>query len=220
MHLAWLLAALCGCEAAAAGRTELRSLADWTYARIAANQSDATGLFYGSAAREGWLRRRRPLSTLSSQTYPMYALARYGQVFGVREAIARAARCADALCRLQGPAGQWWWRYNVQSGEVVETHPVYAVNQDTAIPLAFHEIEAATGADRYGRHVAHGLEWLFGANELGASLVDEARSVIWRAIGSQAGRFAIVSEMHSYHPARCLFALLSAASMRPEEVAR
>jgi len=207
MQLGWTLSALCRYGPVATDTGAATRMAYELYRRIAANQSAKSGLFYASGAREGWCRRRKPVTTLSSQTYPIHALASYGRVFGVTDAIDRATRCATAICRRQGPQGQWWWRYDVESGTVVEPYPVYSVNQDTAVPMALGELQRARGGRRDDTAVNRGLGWLFGQNELGQSLVDEQAGVIWRAIQPRETGFEVVREMHSYHPARCLYAL-------------
>ena len=118
MPLAWTLSALCALHTVCAARECLGARADdvermarTVHDRLVANQDDGSGLFYASARREGLLRRRVADTTLSSQTYPIVALTSYARTFDVREALARAARCGDRLSALQGPRGQWWWRY-------------------------------------------------------------------------------------------------------------
>lgn len=208
MKLAWTLSALCHYFPVAEEPDPVSALARQLYKRIAANQSAATGLFHQSGDREGWLGRRRPIASLSSQTYPIQAFALFGRAFGSAEALEKAQRCADTICRMQGPQGQWWWRYDVAKGSVAEKYPVYAVNQDGAIPMALGELQRALQDRRYEEAIARGIEWLFGDNELSTSLVDEEAGVIWRAIQQDDhGEFGIVHEMYSYHPARCLYGL-------------
>lgn len=205
MHLGWTLSAVCRYARVASQAGVARRMAHELYQRLASNQAARSGLFYASGVREGWLRRRRPVTTLSSQTYAIHALASYGRLFGVADAVDRAERCADAVRRQQGPRGQWWWRYDVESGAVVEPYPVYSVNQDTAVPLALDELRRARGGRCDDAAVNDGLKWLFGANEVERSLVDERGAVIWRAVRPDGDRFEVVAEMHSYHPARCLY---------------
>ena len=75
------------------------------------------------------------------------------------------------------------------------------------MPLALAEVEAAAGHDRYRENVARGLDWVFGNNELGTPLVDEGLGVIWRGVEPSPEGLRIIREMHSYHPARCLYRL-------------
>jgi len=210
MELGWTLSALCHCLPKATAASEVKDLAHLIAKKIARNQSPSTGLFHGSGRRQGWLRRRGRSASLSSQTYAIQALALYARVFNVPEAMQRARRCADAFSALQGPLGQWWWMYDVSAGDVREPYPVYSVNQDSAVPTAFGELDR-TGEHRYAAATTLGLSWLFGRNELGISLVDEKAGIIWRAIEKQNGEFTIVREMYSYHPGRCLYRLCSRA---------
>ena len=205
MHLSWVLSALCHHVAVAPVAGPVERLAGELYRRLAANQSVKSGLLYDSGVRDGWLRRRKPLGTLSSQAYSIYALALYGRVFGVPDALARAARCAAAICTQQGPQGQWWWRYDVESGIVIEKYPVYAVNQDSAMPMALLELARSTGCGSYAARIVKGVNWLFGSNELGRPLADESVGVIWRGIQEIDDRFELLPTMHAYHAARCLY---------------
>jgi hypothetical protein len=213
MELAWTLSALCHTFPKSTAAAEVAALARLIGKKIARNQSQVTGLFYASSRREGWLRRRSALASLSSQTFAVQGLALYARAFNVPEAMQRARRCADAFCGRQGPLGQWWWVYDVYTGEVREPYPVYSVNQDSAVPMALGELEWS-GEPRYAEAATRGLSWLFGENELGTSLVDEKAGVIWRAILKQNGKFTILREMYSYHPGRCLYTLCSRA-LRP-----
>lgn len=209
MELAWTLSALCHFFPVAAEPNAVATLAHRIREKIAQNQSPATGLFHASARRRGWLRRRDRSASLVSQTSAVQALALYAQAFRVPEALERPDRCAEAVCGLQGPQGQWWWTYDVQAGNVTTPYPVYSVNQDAAVPMALDELHKAGGHARYRANIIRGLAWLFGDNELTTSLVDEATGVIWRAVDRSNGNFRIVREMYSYHPARCLYWLCS-----------
>lgn len=209
MELAWTLSALCHAFRVASARDDIADRAPGIYEKIAGNQSLATGLLHSSRYRRGWLHRRDRSTSLAAQATAVQALALYAQVFRAPEALKQAERCAETLCRLQGPQGQWWWVYDVKAGEVTAPYPVYSVNQDAAVPMALDEVHAAGRHARHRMNIASGLAWLFGNNELATTLVDEAAGVIWRAIDSSDGHFRIVREMHSYHPARCLYWLCS-----------
>jgi hypothetical protein len=99
----------------------------------------------------------------------------------VADALRSALSCTHALCRLQGPMGQWWWHYNARRGSVVSRYPVYSVHQDGMAPMALLTATEASGVS-FADSIERGLNWIYGANELSFDLRDEASSVIWRNI--------------------------------------
>ena len=207
LALAWSLSALCHSARHGDRKPRADDVIQRLSRRIVTRQSPRTGLFYASGRRQGWLSRRNTVASLSSQTYTIYALVLCGAASSDPQLLAAAQRCGDALCALQGPEGQWWWRYDVDSAAITQRYPVYGVNQDAAIPLCLESLQLAVGDERYAGHIERGLDWLFGSNELRQPLVDEERGVIWRGIEQSDGGFRVIPEMYSYHPARCLYAL-------------
>ena len=105
-------------------------------------------------------RYHNTLASLSSQTFTIMSLALYSQTFGDPDFLQIATRCADKLCSLQGLQGQWWWVYNIDSGEVAEKYPVYSVNQDGAVPMALFPLQKALFTDKYEANIHKGLECL------------------------------------------------------------
>ena len=85
------------------------------------------------------------------------------------------------MCDLQGPAGQWWWHFDVRSGRVLEKFPVYAVHQDAMAPMALFDLQDAGGPD-HGAAAERGMEWLLHAPEIDGSLIDREAGVIWRKV--------------------------------------
>jgi hypothetical protein len=207
MELSWVLTALCAARAALADQGGVQRAAAAVAKRIAANQSPESGLFFGSARREGWLRRRVPAATLSSQSYPIRALSCYGRVFGAGDAVARASRAAGAIVARQGPMGQWWRRYHVATARVLEDYPVYSVNQDGALPSALEALSQALGARPFDEAIERSLAWVGGRNELGVPLVDRTLGVVWSRIEPAAGGLRVVREMSAYQAARGLLGL-------------
>ncbi len=228
MELSWVLSSLCNAHAAstvgeagagsdsgpdpAAVERSARRVRD----RICGNYFGATGLFYPSSRRHGWLRRRRPEVSLSSLSHAIHALALFGRTFGCGESLERAQRCADLLCRLQGPEGQWWWHYGVAKGNTAAEYPVYSGNQDGAMLLALEELQRALGDGRYRDAVDRGLLWLLQTREAGAPLVDEEQGVVWRGIEREGSTLRLMREMRSYHCGRSLYALLQGESEAPQ----
>ncbi len=133
----------------------------------------------------GWLRGH--VGCFADQVYSTQGLARLSLVDDDPAALAAAEASAAAICRLQGPAGQWWWHYDVRNGTVVEGYPVYSVHQHAMAPMALLDLREAGGTD-YMREVALGLAWLDQRNEAAQSMVSETDSVIWRKVGRREPR--------------------------------
>jgi len=134
--------------------------------------------------------------------YPVQALSYYHRATGDERAIELARRCGQFMCDTQGPAGQWWWHFDVRTGRVVEGYPVYAVHQDAMAPMALFALHDACGAD-HSRAIERGVEWLEAAPELnGASLIDPQADLIWRKVARHEpgklsrGLQALASRMH------------------------
>jgi hypothetical protein len=126
----------------------------------------------------GMIRGR--IGCFADQVYPIYALSTYAKAYGNQEALKMAKDCGEAICRLQGPYGQWWWHYDSVTGQVIGKYPVYSVHQDGMAPMALLALSNATGLD-FSMHIYKGLEWIKGKNELGFNLVDNSRNFIWRS---------------------------------------
>lgn len=140
--------------------------------------------------RQRSLRPRRSMlegrfTSFAAQVYPLHGLAALHRETGEPlppEAIAVARRIADA----QGPFGQWWWLYSTRARRVVEGYPVYSVHQDGMAFLGLVEIERL-GGGQFMEGLERGLDWLGGANELGADLVDREPPLINRCIMRTGG---------------------------------
>ena len=140
------------------------------------------GLFPHHVGDAGPSSQRSHVSCFADLVYPTLALAQFGAATGDAVSVLCAARCAETMCRLQGPAGQWWWHVDYRTGRVLERYPVYAVHQDAMAPMA---LMAAASAARtnYDEAIGRGLEWLWGAPEIGGrSLVDRGAGLIWRKV--------------------------------------
>lgn len=191
MELAWFLAGLA--HASGTGLQQppaLARLANDTYRLLRTSQGDH-GIF-GHMGRgsslAGVLRGR--VGSFADQVYPIYAMAHFGQVYAVKEASQSALQCANAICRLQGSLGQWWWHYDAVTGRVVEHYPVYSVHQHGMAPMALFALQDTCNAD-FGEQIYKGLEWISGANELRQDLENAAAGIIWRCIRlSKASSYA------------------------------
>src|SRR5262249_8157521 len=146
-----------------------------------------SGLFPHVLPRRALSWSRAHVGCFADQVYPIQALARLAAAeddFGALEA---AERCADAICDLQGTAGQWWWHYDVGARSVVEPYPVYSVHQHAMAPMALMELYEAGGGDRLPETVA-GLQWLDRHPESRRPLVSDRHALIWRKIGRREPR--------------------------------
>jgi hypothetical protein len=182
MELAWFLTGLAHASRAERKRPPyLDALARQTYALLQSNQGK-DGLF-GHMARWKSLAGavRGHVGSFADQVYPIIALAHFGQVFAMKEALQNSLQCANAICNLQGPLGQWWWHYDSMTGRVAERYPVYSVHQHAMAPMALFAAQDACDAD-FRDQIHKGLEWIGGANELRQSLEDKSASLVWRCI--------------------------------------
>ena len=181
MELAWLLSGLAHASLSVPRRFDvLTDLAGKTHGLLRGNQG-AQGIF-GHLSRTrtvaGFLRGR--IGSFADQVYPIYALSKFGQAFSVPVALEEARKCADAICRVQGRMGQWWWHYDASTGRVMERFPVYSVHQEGMGPMALFALAKAAGLD-YSEQIYRGLSWISGMNEMNRDLRD-ASGIVWRCL--------------------------------------
>ena len=126
-------------------------------------------------------RYRSHVGCFADQVYPIQALARLHASAPDAEALAAAERCAERICALQGPAGQWWWHYDSRTGDVVEGYPVYSVHQHAMAPMALLDLAEAGGRvdlDAIGR----GLSWMVAAPETDEPLILDKQGLTVRKV--------------------------------------
>jgi hypothetical protein len=143
--------------------------------------NEGSGLFPHGPNGARSTRLRAHVACFADLVYPIHALSHYYRATGDTRALDVARRCAERMCGLQGPEGQWWWHYDVRTGRVVERFPVYAVHQDAMAPLALFALQDAGGQDHRDA-IERGLRWLFDPPEITGSLVDAEADVIWRKV--------------------------------------
>lgn len=139
--------------------------------------------FFGHTERKASLTAllRASIGSFADQVYPIYAMTKLAQACGLKEPLARAVECAQAICRAQGPLGQWWWHYDSKRGHVVRQYPVFSVHQDGMAPMALFAVGEASGLD-FTSPIHKGLQWIYGRNELGQDMRDKSTDLIWRCI--------------------------------------
>jgi hypothetical protein len=226
MELAWFLTGmtysyLCNSHVADYSRNIIFE----TYYRLLRNQQP-NGLFNHSQNPSPVGKLRSHLASFADQVYPIYALALFGETFAEPEALNRARVCAEKICKLQGPLGQWWWHYDSRAGKTVGYYPVYSVHQDSMAPMALLKLGDVCGID-FSENIYRGVRWVFGNNEIGESLIDDSEGIIWRRLHSTGLRrygdellnvlgisrnfsnpanLTIQHECWSYHPGWILYA--------------
>lgn len=139
-------------------------------------------LFPRGAARKGLSLLYTHVCCFADIVYPILALSYYYQATGDIRAARVACSCAEHMCQLQGPEGQWWWHFDVRTGRVLERFPVYSVHQDAMAPMALFALAEACGRD-YSEAIEKGLQWLVNPPEINGVIIDTERNVIWRKVG-------------------------------------
>jgi len=189
MELAWFLTGLADAAIAVPGSApDLENLASETYRLLGNNQGPCGAFGHLALAKTLAGRFRGRMGSFADQVYPIYALTRFATAYGMEPPLAMALRCAKAICKAQGPQGQWWWQYDSCSGSVFQRYPVFSVHQDGMAPMALLALGEAVEAD-FSRPIVKGLQWIAGNNELACDMRDRRLRVIWRSIeaGSRYG---------------------------------
>jgi hypothetical protein len=182
MELAWFLTGLSYWGAAQPKKLSyLNDLAFRTYMILKKNQGEYGyfGHLAKNASLTGMLRGR--IGSFADQVYPIYGMTKFWQVFGEPAARESALHCAEAICKAQGPLGQWWWHYDSANGQVVDGYPVFSVHQHAMGPMALLALGDATQSD-YSRSIFHGLRWINSRNELNFEMEDASARLIWRCV--------------------------------------
>jgi len=177
VELSWVLTAL-SAVGRELGATDLR---DAVAQRLLASFHHEAGLFPHWPVGGRPARLRAHVACFADLVYPIQALSHYHRATGNARALEVAQRCAQRMCELQGPAGQWWWHFDVRTGRVLEKFPVYAVHQDAMAPMALFALQDAGGPE-FDAAAERGMSWLLHAPELDGSLVDHEAGVIWRKV--------------------------------------
>jgi len=138
-------------------------------------------------------RRRSRFPNFATEIYSVLALATVAKLGLDDRAAAAARRTADRLLLRQLPDGGWPWLYDVTTGRVVEPYEIYSVHQHAMAPMGMLALAEATDDDRYVDATAEGLQWIYGRNELGRSMIDERSLIIYRSIRRKGATARLVS---------------------------
>jgi hypothetical protein len=183
VELSWALTAL----VADGGDVTDMAQAQMTAQTLLASFRRESGVFSHGSPGGKVPRLRAHVSCFADFVYPVQALSHYYLAAGDVQMAEAAASCAKHICQLQGPAGQWWWHYDIRTGRVVERYPVYAVHQDAMAPMALAVLAKACGQD-HSASVEKGLRWLEEPAENAGPLIDAERNVIWRKVARREPR--------------------------------
>ncbi len=127
---------------------------------------------------------RRHFASFATQVYLALCLYQYGELAGDRIAIDAANACVGRLLELQGGLGEWPWFYSPATDRVLDVYEVYSVHQHGMAPALLHHA-VRQGVPGAREAIVKGFNWVFGANEMGISMLVPDRHLIYR---SQARR--------------------------------
>ena len=180
VELSWCLSALTVPGSDVAGA----ALAEAIARRLLASFHNHSAMFphWPVGAKAASLRSH--VACFADLVYPIQALSYFYMATRSLEALNAARLCAARMCELQGPAGQWWWHFDVRTGRVIEGYPVYAVHQEAMAPMALFALQKTCGLD-HSEAIAKGLQWLTNPPEIAGSLIDDEASIIWRKVARQ-----------------------------------
>lgn len=144
------------------------------------------GRFRGRGAlfRDSGRGPRRHVATFATQVYAALSLYQYAEFTGDAAALAVANACAERLIALQGAMGEWPWFYLPDADRVADPYEIYSVHQHGMAPAVMHHA-ARHGVVGARAAIERGFGWLFGANEMGVSMLVPSLQLTYR---SQARR--------------------------------
>lgn len=158
----------------------LHELAVHSYKQLVENYGN-NGIFRHVNGESFSSKLRARIGCFADQVYPIYALSVFARATDDNLALKIALQCANTICKLQGPLGQWWWHYDSDSGKVIGRYPVFAVHQDAMAPMALLAIGEIASVD-FSSYINKGMKWIFGTNELYQDLIDSKLNIIWRSL--------------------------------------
>ena len=128
---------------------------------------------------------RRPgkrLPSFADQAFALLALTQLSRIRDDREACEAARTIGELLLENQMPNGAWPLLYDPGRGSVVEPYELRSVHQDALAMIAMHGLTEATQEPRFRDVAVRGLDWVSGANELGAEMLDTDADLIYESI--------------------------------------
>ncbi len=134
----------------------------------------------GALFRDSGRGPRRHFATFATQVYAALSLYQYGELADDAAAIAVANTCVAKLIELQGPLGEWPWFYLPRADRVLDPYEVYSVHQHGMAPAVLHHA-VRHGVPGARKAIETGFQWIFGANEMGISMLRPDLQLIYRS---------------------------------------
>jgi hypothetical protein len=135
----------------------------------------------GALFRDSGRGGRRFFATFATQVYAALSLYHYGELLDDETAINAANNCVRKLIALQGPAGEWPWFYWPADDRVLDPYEIYSVHQHGMAPALLHHA-GEHGVPGAREAIINGFNWIFGANEMGRSMLVPELQLIYRSL--------------------------------------
>ena len=125
---------------------------------------------------------RKRLPSFADQAFALLALTQLARIRDDGEARKAALSIGERLLENRMSDGAWPWLYDPIRGSVVEPYEIRTVHQDALGVIAMHGLAEATDEPRYREVAVQGLDWVYGANELGTEMFDREADLIYSSI--------------------------------------
>lgn len=126
--------------------------------------------------------RGKRLPQFGDQIFSVQALSQLARIRDDDAAREGARQIGDLLLECRMPNGGWPALYDAGRGRAVEPYELASVNQDATAMIGMHGLSEASGEPRYREAAVRGVDWVFGANELGAPMFDPEAGMLYRSI--------------------------------------
>jgi hypothetical protein len=117
--------------------------------------------------------------------YFLRALHEYGKWSDSSSAMTRFRRGVRALLTAQGPTGEWPWLLSNRDGRPLDYYPVFSVHQNS-MSMLFLFPALDSGIAEAEPAIASSMNWMYGKNQLGVSLIQQDPFYIWRSFERKA----------------------------------
>ena len=125
---------------------------------------------------------RKRLPSFADQAFAMLALTQLARIRDDGEAREAALSIGERLLENRMPDGAWPWLYDPIRGSVVEPYEIRTAHQDALAMIAMHGLTEATSEPRFRDAAVQGIDWVYGANELGTMMLDPEADLIFASI--------------------------------------